>query len=1411
MDQRLLAALENLGTVLEEIASALESKQEAKSSSVQALQSGDFGKQLQSINTQLKSIKADTQEILKQQKTIPAISKEKESKKDAFMEDIGKDKKKESALKKGIGTILLIAVAVLAIGMAFKLVGKIDFISVIALGLAIWVVAQAFEKVARLKLSLREAMVASLTMVTMSIAITMSSWILRMIVPVGMIQLLTAGAIAGMFAIIGMSLEKLAIGIVAFHRILGTKNLWAVPLIMVAIATAVTMSSWVMSAIVPIGMLQALTAIAISVVFAIIGLSLQRIATAILLTDKILGKKATWIFPLVLVAVATAITMSSWIMQLIVPIGLLQALTAIAISAIFMIIGFTMVEIATAIVLIDKLLNAKKAAWLLPLVLVAIATAITLSSWILQLVAPIGLFQFLTALGIAILFAVMSYFFVPIALGVTVIDKIVGKGASLLIPLIFVALSLAIMLSSHILAMTAKMDPTQILNIVLFGIGLGLVVLAMLPAVLLVGIAAVSGVGAGAIALGVLMVPLIAAAVAISSHIIAMGKYTKYPSLGWVLAVGLAMTGFGAAVVGLGFIALTGLGLGAAAIMIGTLMVPLIAKTIVKTDSIISKGKYNKYPGLGWIASVGTSMTLFGAAVVGLGILSITGLGLGALAIIIGTKMVPKIAQTIVDVDKIISKGKYNKYPGAEWIASVGITMTGFGAAVVALGILSIQGMGLGALAIIIGTKMVPKIAQTIVDVDKIISKGKYTKYPDWKWILSVGTTMTGFGAAVVSLGILAITGFGLGAVAIVAGTLAVPLIAKTIVAVDKIIAGGKYDKYPGWQWAVSVGSLMTVFGLSVLTLGGFIVGSLGLGYVALKAGQSAVKIIAQSIVDVAWIFNKSSAAFKKGPTKEWAEGVAISLGAFAPIYKMMMKGGIMTLFTGVGPSPKQFAQAIKTISQGIVDAAWFFAGAKVAFTGGPKKEWSEGVGKAIGAFAPVYKILMEQKGLFGTGVSIYAVKKGIKAITYGIVESAKIFSKNKAQFDNYPSVKWASGVSKAIGAFSPVIKTLMKSEVMEGATKVSLMISSIRAISSAIVFSAKKFGEVKNWLELSEIGVPSKKWSWKVKNALQSFSRTARTLKASQKEIWRTQNIARGLAGTAQIFWKNRKAFDLRVSDDVYRWGNYLLRPNGIFYQFMNLTKWLNTQEKSMNKGALGALGEGLLAVANPVGNLIMKATGASSKSTGDIVADTALRMVRVARILFQGRKFFKLDIDPNYMKKVGKNMLDFNFIVKKLAEAEDSKGFLESMGDSINGLFGNDPISKIARRMVTLAGAYDKLATALLKLGGAMKVLNISDARMLGGITRAIADGRSVKEGGPQPTRPMAAVRSEITRVKEGIGRGAGPMNKDAEKERKLFKRMDEILKVLKNIDRSVASVDEFISDQSEGKYPSSGGQLF
>ena len=150
-------------------------------------------------------------------------------------------------------------------------------------------------------------------------------------------------------------------------------------------------------------------------------------------------------------------------------------------------------------------------------------------------------------------------------------------------------------------------------------------------------------------------------------------------------------------------------------------------------------------------------------------------------------------------------------------------------------------------------------------------------------------------------------------------------------------------------------------------------------------------------------------------------------------------------------------------------------------------------------------------------------------------------------------------------------------------------------------------------------------------------------------------------------------------------------------------------------------------------------------------------------------------------------------------------------AVGDAVGGMFGKDPISRIATRMVMLAGAYDKLATALIKLGGAMKVLNISDARMLGGITRAIVEGRSVKqEVGQSTSRPVANVRPEIARVRD-ISRGGGGKEKGDDKEKKLFKKMDDILKVLRNIDRNVSSVDDYIADQSEGKYPTSGGKLF
>jgi hypothetical protein len=1228
MDKILLNALNNLSDSLEQIAAALKnSKTGPNSSTGSALTKGDFGGQLKEISIEIKSVKKDTQEILKHQKTILEMSKKKDKKTGVF-EEAGGDKKSESNLKKGVGTILLIAVAVLAIGMAFKLVGKIDFLSVIALGAAMYVMSLAFEKIALLKLSLKESLNASLTMVMMAAGITMSSWILSLIIPIGITQALTGILIAGMFSVMSIHLENIFIAVGVFSKLKISKL--ALLTTLVSIAAAITMSSWILRLITPISFSQSITGILISVMFAVIAFNLDKIAFGVAVFKRT-GVKPQDLLK-ALVGIAAAITVSSWILNLIIPMSFSQSITAILIAAMFTIIAFNLDKIAMGVVAFKR--TEVKAQDLL-LVLVGIAAAITVSSWILSLIVPIGLFQFLTALGIAILFGLMSYVMPELAAGIYVMEKALGKKGLFLMPLIFVAISLAIMLSSHILSATADIKLGKILQIAVFGVALAIMTLAMMPSVLLVGIAAASGVGAGAIALGVLMIPLIATAVVVSSHILGLGKYDKYPSLGWSLGVGLAMTAFGVATIGLGAIAMTGLGL--VAILAGAALTPIIAQTIVKTDKIISKGKYDKYPGLKWILSVGSTMTGFGLAVLALGALAITGIGL--VAILAGTMLVPKIAQTIVATDRIISKGKYNKYPSAGWILSVGSTMTLFGLAVVTLGGIALTGLGLGALAIIVGTKMVPKIAQTIVAVDKIISKGKY-------------------------------------------------------------------NKYPSGDWAINVGSLMTVFGLAVVTLGSFILGTFGLGGLAIKAGSKAVKTIAHAIVDVAWIFNKSSSAFKKGPTKDWAEGVGIAIGAFAPVYKMLVTGGIMKVFSGSGPSPEKFTKAIKTISRGIVDAAVFFAKNKTAFINGPSKEWSEGVGRAIGAFAPVYKILANEKGLMGSGVSVEKFSKAIRVITKGIISSAYIFAKNTAPFKegNYPSVKWGKGVGAALGAFAPVFKSLSEDSgwFNSGDDVINSMVNAIVKISKAIVRVANIFTFSKaNWGTY-----PTKKWSYNIKTTIGSFIRLVKS-----------------------------------IGEDI---------------QY-------------------------------------------------DKAITVASKMARVAKILHGGKNYFATKIDPFFMKKVGQNILDFNKIVKKLVESEKSaSGKIGSM----NGALGNDPISQIARRMITLAKGYDAMASSLIKLGFALKTLNIKSLSQLGSITKSLSTGQ-LKDDSIQTTGKKFGERdSKDNMPKVGSGKMKESVKKlSPELEMKnniwyMSKKLDETVELLSKIHNSTKTIDEYITLMSDGK---------
>jgi hypothetical protein len=506
-------------------------------------------------------------------------------------------------------------------------------------------------------------------------------------------------------------------------------------------------------------------------------------------------------------------------------------------------------------------------------------------------------------------------------------------------------------------------------------------------------------------------------------------------------------------------------------------------------------------------------------------------------------------------------------------------------------------------------------------------------------------------------------------------------------------------------------------------------------------------------------------------------------------------------------------AKAIMTISRGIVDAAKFFNSKEndgvFDKTRVPSKEWAEGVGSALGAFAPVFKALNEDTGWFTSGDEVITNMRNAIVVIAGAISDAgrKLSSLKPEMWQAYPSDKWAKGVANSVKGFMDLFDTMEK----RGFTAVSFSMQSqilnigIKAMADVarILWMNKKYFTVKldsnfiknistNILAFAKLGLAldkllvTEKTITTTSSGTLGFGGSTSTKKVRERrDLGLIKEIAWQLTQTAAVLFMGSKFFTPSVTNNISKWTNAIIAAPG--------AKW--------ESGIIGTYAKfNSYLLSHPY---LFKG--------GDLVASTAHKIVNVAKILQKGEKAFKMKIDPDYMKKVGQNMIDFSHVVKKLAEAENEGGFMKSIGNSVSGLFGKDPISKIANRMVTLANAYDKLATSLMKLGGAMKVLNISDARMLGGITRAIAEGRSIREEvKPQsPSKPITATRADApAKLKEQGLMGARGVEKLSEKDKRLMKQMDEVVKLLKSIDRSVASVDDFIQDETSGKYPASSG---
>ena len=1009
MDKQLLNALDNLSVALEKISETLK-KGGAKSPTAKTLESSDMGAKLSEINKGIKKLQDDNKKIIKNQETILSISKKKESdKKTSAFEEAGGDKKQESNIKKGVSVILLIAVAVLAIGLAFKLIGKIDFLSVVGLSLAILLISIAFEKVAKMGMSPMEAAKTAFVMVIMAAAITVSSWVMALIIPISIAQGLTAIFISLTFAFISQNMKELMIGAVVFKRF--RVSAFDLMKMMVGIAIAITASSWVFKMLSPISFAQGLTAIFISVVFAIISYNLHKIAMG-LVAFKLTGVSSKDMI-VSLVAISVAITASSWILKMISPLSFMQLVTAVFISAMFMLISFNLERIAIGVIAFKK---TKVSPVNLILVLVGIATAITISSWILNELKPLSFRKIITALIITLMFAAISYVMVDLAIGVAIIDRVLGKNKMFLIPLLFLTISMAITASSWILSMVTPIPFMTLLNILVMSIVVGIAALIFgFVALILIKVIGLKTIFQGSIA-----IIIIASTIALASNILREGDYSVYPDWKWSLYTAIAVLAYG-----ISAWILNKLG-SPVDYLKGGISVIIVAAVIVATSLILSYGDYDegKSPGLMWTLNTIVSLIAFSIVIIALGIVAMSGVGLAAIAA--GALVVLGVSIVIVATSLILGYGDYDegKTPGLMWTLDVVTAITAFSIMSIALGIVAMSGIGL--IAIAAGAFIILGLSATIMETSKILSSGDYKQGPGMDWALSTILLLGAFSTIALALGLVSITGIGF--IAILAGLEVSLLIAQAIVDISKILSGGDFsagdDMLP---WAKAVSLLYLTFTPIILVLGAMgIMSSLMSifpGPSPFESAKSMLVGIADTIVAVSQAF--SGATWTGGPPDDWARGVSRSISAFSNVYfKLNENQGIISSIFG-GNSSEDFANAIRTIAQGIVDAGLFFneAGLDV-WKGAPTYEWAHGTGEAIRAFAPVLKFLGENSGWFD--VDMDDVKEAMIVTAQGIVEVAKYFNENQVPFTgNYPSEKWGKGVGSAMQGFAEVYNLL--------------------------------------------------------------------------------------------------------------------------------------------------------------------------------------------------------------------------------------------------------------------------------------------------------------------------------------------------------------------------------------------------
>ena len=700
IDRKYIEALDTFTSALEEIVETLKSQKKTADPVNQFLKTpmGDLNK----VVTELKTITEKGFSDLKNQnetilKKIESIKQQKESGMFGNIED----PKNKNKIVDGIKVVMLIAGGVLALGLAFKIIGKVDFLSVMALSGAILIMSVAFSKISDQKLKFAEVFKISLALPIMALSLAMSGMMLKgfptFTIGQGLSILIIGGSLGIASLLLLKSLSQISLKSLLFVPLL--------PFILPLIAKSLVKASSELSNIKHIKDPMKLVKDSFA-----IGLSVLAFAPTILilgkmkLADIIQGIIGIYFLSDAIVSVAlkfkelpTVMRHPDFMWSLGVGLSLL-----VFVPTVYILGKMKLEDIVQGIIGIHFLSSA--------------IVSVALKFQKLPTVMRHPDFMWSLGVGLSLLVFVPTVYILgkmpieDILLGIIALPLVAY--AIVITSKIFNGLPNEMKYPSFIWTLGAGLS---ILAFGLMAVGLGLIFTAT------GGLAALGMAGA------LLAIMAVAGTIVATSYILGLGKYDKFPSLEWAAGVGLALLSFSVAVVAASVAGLVG--------AVGSLFTggedPLlrIARSMVDISWFLQLGKWNgNYPSLKWSSGVGTALLLFAGA-------TVISAGAGFASKILSfftddTDPLMTLAKSMVDVSFAIQKGKYDgNYPSLDWATNVGTAMALFAAITVGSGVGKLATKILGFFS---GDKdPLMSLAQSMVDLSFKLQEGQ------WKQSLS--------------------------------------------------------------------------------------------------------------------------------------------------------------------------------------------------------------------------------------------------------------------------------------------------------------------------------------------------------------------------------------------------------------------------------------------------------------------------------------------------------------------------------------------------------------------------------------------------------------------------------------------------------------------------------------------------